>query len=234
MTSAGLWVVGCLVLADRHTRHVLEKRPDRLRSAAPGVLVLTLVMSALSGVIPRKMESAVPNRVRDAQVAANAPAKAAEPGVPVAGVKKQSVVPAAVVVPDLYANGTKAPIASVEWWERLAWCETASNWRDRGKWSGGLGIYTQTWEYWGGEEFAPVAWKATKDEQIVVANRIASQGWVREDGSMKDPIGYSGWGARRCAGSVEELSVSDERAYTDAQMAQTRTSHLLRVLRELG
>ncbi len=122
-----------------------------------------------------------------------------------------------------YAFATPAPLATVTWWDRLAWCETAGDWRDRGTWSGGLGIYTQTWEYWGGLEFAPVPWRASRSEQITVANRIASQGWLRGDGSVKEPVGYGGWGGLHCAGAVEEVGVSDERAYTRQQLAQMRS-----------
>ena len=42
-----------------------------------------------------------------------------------------------------------------KYWDKVAQCETASNWKDRGKFAGGLGIYLQTWRGFGGQEFAP-------------------------------------------------------------------------------
>lgn len=81
---------------------------------------------------------------------------------------------------------SKKPLPGVNFWDRLAQCETRQNWKDKGRWAGGLGIYTQgkfpdanmgTWERFGGEEFAPHPSQATKEQQIIVANRIAFLGW---------------------------------------------------------
>jgi hypothetical protein len=115
-------------------------------------------------------------------------------------------------------------------WDELARCETASNWQDTGRFSGGLGIYNQgsfyesgmgTWERWGGEEFAPTPQEATRDEQIIVANRIAITGWsttiIRDKEVaerhgvpiiyeyVKDPVGFYGWGALPCAGGKPKI-----------------------------
>jgi len=111
-----------------------------------------------------------------------------------------------------------------EYWERVAVCEsshdgTNPDWKNGGNYAGGLGIYTQgsfgdpdmgTWERWGGEEFAPSPDKASKEEQITVANRIAVLGWktvVKRDPVIakikgipaiykydKQPVGFTGWG----------------------------------------
>lgn len=102
------------------------------------------------------------------------------------------------------------PIAMNSFWDKVAQCETASNWQDGGKWAGGLGIYQGTWENFGGEEFAPTPGKATKEEQIIVANRIATLGYktIRYRDPVKakrwgvpvkyvwdkDPVGFNGWG----------------------------------------
>ncbi len=109
--------------------------------------------------------------------------------------------------------------ATLEFWEKLAVCETNSNWQDTGQWAGGLGIYTKgkfrdssmgTWEHFGGEEFAPSPNKATKEQQIIVANRISVEGWkttITRDADKarrmgvpqvyewnKEPVGFGGWG----------------------------------------
>ena len=106
-----------------------------------------------------------------------------------------------------------------DFWEKLAQCETANNWEDKGTWAGGLGIYTRstfpkgamgTWERFGGEQFAPSPNKATKEEQIIVANRIAVEGysqlvkrdpdWARRQGVPAEyvweqqAVGLGGWG----------------------------------------
>lgn len=112
----------------------------------------------------------------------------------------------------------------VEYWEKVAICESShdgekANWRNSGTWAGGLGIYTKgsfgdpdmgTWERWGGEEFAPSPDLATKEEQIIIANRIAVLGYkttIHRDPQEaaikgipvvhnyhKKPVGFSGWG----------------------------------------
>ena len=104
-------------------------------------------------------------------------------------------------------------------WTKLAQCETANNWSNGGRWAGGLGIMTSsrfpkgamgTWERYGGEQFAPSPDKATRDEQIIVANRISVEGykqvvhrdpdWARRQGIPavylwdQKPVGLGGWG----------------------------------------
>lgn len=117
---------------------------------------------------------------------------------------------------------TEHPLPETGFWERLAQCETAGNWKNGGRWAGGLGIYTNgsfrdadagTWERFGGEEFAPSPDRATKEQQIVVANRIAVLGYstvVHRDPKTakrmgvpatyvwdKKPSGFGGWGCYR-------------------------------------
>jgi len=111
-------------------------------------------------------------------------------------------------------------------WDKLAQCETAQNWQDTGTWAGGLGIYTKskfpkgdmgTWERFGGEKFAPTPDKATREEQIIVANRIAVEGyqqlvqrdpdWARRQGVPaqylwdQKPVGLGGWGCYKSKSS---------------------------------
>jgi hypothetical protein len=79
----------------------------------------------------------------------------------------------------------------------MAYCETAGNWAHypNGTWTGGLGIYNQTWLGWGGSEFAPKAGQATREQQIIVANRIAVTGW-----NGNPPVGFSAWGCAKTIG----------------------------------
>lgn len=97
-------------------------------------------------------------------------------------------------------------IPNPAYWDRVARCETNSNWRDKGKFAGGLGIFIGTWQSFGGLEFAKSPQFATKTQQIVVANRIAVTGYQTKnkfmslDDKQKNkphfqyPVGYNGWG----------------------------------------
>lgn len=72
---------------------------------------------------------------------------------------------------------------SDSFWDRMAQCETAGDWSMVGsRYSGGLGFYNGTWDSFGGREFAAKAGQATREQQIVVANRVAND------------VGLSGWG----------------------------------------
>ncbi len=64
-------------------------------------------------------------------------------------------------------------------WDKIAECETGSNWDAKGfKYQGGTGIYYKNWSYYGGKAFAPTGGQATKYQQIIVAERIrAEHGW---------------------------------------------------------
>jgi Transglycosylase-like domain len=69
-------------------------------------------------------------------------------------------------------------------WDDIAQCESGGRWdyplvtNRTGTYSGGLMIWTKAWAAYGGHEFAPHAYLATKQQQIVVAERIlADNGW---------------------------------------------------------
>ena len=53
------------------------------------------------------------------------------------------------------------------------------------RFSGGLGFANTTWSGFGGGEFAPNAGMASREQQIVVAERVYAR------------YGLSGWGCRR-------------------------------------
>jgi hypothetical protein len=80
---------------------------------------------------------------------------------------------------------------SNDYWDRLARCETGGDWAHYpdGSYTGGLGIYNGTWLAWGGGEFAPKAGQASREQQIIVANRIAVTGH-----NGLGPVGLSAWG----------------------------------------
>jgi hypothetical protein len=65
-------------------------------------------------------------------------------------------------------------------WDSLAQCEAGGNWATNtgNGYSGGLQFAHSTWRSFGGGEFAPMAYQASREQQIVVAERVrASQGW---------------------------------------------------------
>ena len=70
-------------------------------------------------------------------------------------------------------------------WDGIALCETAGNWSMRGpRYSGGVGFYNGTWKGFGGLQFASNAGSATREEQIVIAERV------------HDAFRLTGWGCR--------------------------------------
>lgn len=101
-------------------------------------------------------------------------------------------------------------------WDLLAKCETGGDWQNGGYYAGGLGIAQSTWKGFGGHEFAKTPAKATKEQQIIVAQRIAVDGWLtNEYKTLEDQqnnkrffrpaVGFSGWGALPCTGGTPKL-----------------------------
>ena len=131
------------------------------------------------------------------------PDTAAPPGVHVVEVKAE-VKKSSVIRESIYLHKNARPTNA--FWDELAQCETGQNWRDGGKYGGGLGIYIGTWTRFGGREFASRPSGATREEQIVVANRIAVDGYQTKntfktlDDKMNNnpyhqaPVGLGGWG----------------------------------------
>jgi hypothetical protein len=65
-------------------------------------------------------------------------------------------------------------------WDSLAQCEAGGNWATNtgNGYSGGLQFAASTWRSHGGGEFASSASQASREQQIVVAERVlASSGW---------------------------------------------------------
>ncbi|MGW1926990.1 transglycosylase family protein, partial [Streptomyces massasporeus] len=64
--------------------------------------------------------------------------------------------------------------ASLDVWEKVASCESTSNWHiNTGNgYFGGLQFSQSTWEAYGGTHYAPRADLASKDQQIAIAERV--------------------------------------------------------------
>ncbi len=67
-----------------------------------------------------------------------------------------------------------AQAADVETWDKVAACESTSNWdiNTGNGYYGGLQFTQSTWEAFGGTRYAPRADLATKDQQIAVAEKV--------------------------------------------------------------
>jgi LysM repeat protein len=85
---------------------------------------------------------------------------------------------AVVGAPLLAAPAANAAPDSV--WDRVAQCESGGNWsiNTGNGFFGGLQFTPSTWRGFGGVQFADMPNRATREQQIVVAERVlAGQGW---------------------------------------------------------
>jgi hypothetical protein len=79
--------------------------------------------------------------------------------------------------PELVAQLRSHKGGSIKFWEAVSWCETNHDWKNSGYYAGGLGMAQSAWEGFGGREFSRSPKGATKEEQIIVANRLAFFGY---------------------------------------------------------
>ena len=86
--------------------------------------------------------------------------------------------------PPVQRTPSVAPSSTTETWDQLAQCEAGGNWSTNtgNGYGGGLqfahGRRWSTWTSFGGGEFSAHPWEATREQQIVVAERVlASSGW---------------------------------------------------------
>jgi hypothetical protein len=66
-------------------------------------------------------------------------------------------------------------------WDQLAQCESGGNWAYptvAGGFSGGIMFHEGTWNANGGQEYAQYAYMATREQQILIAEKVlAGSGW---------------------------------------------------------
>ncbi|MFF7177464.1 transglycosylase family protein [Streptomyces sp. NPDC008121] len=79
---------------------------------------------------------------------------------------------AGLALPLIGAGSAQA--ASLDVWEKVAACESSSNWaiNTGNGYFGGLQFSQSTWERYGGTHYAPRADLASKDQQIVIAEKV--------------------------------------------------------------
>lgn len=80
-------------------------------------------------------------------------------------------------------------------WDNVAYCESTWRWdiNNGNGFHGGVQFHPNTWNAYGGGEYASSAWQATPEQQISVAERVAYYGWTRPDGSTVPPQGPRAW-----------------------------------------
>jgi hypothetical protein len=92
--------------------------------------------------------------------------------------------------PELASQLKSKKGGSIAFWEAVSWCETNHKWNDGGYYSGGLGMAQSVWLNYGGRQFASRPSKATKEEQIIIANRAAFFGFQTKTifGTLDDKL----------------------------------------------
>lgn len=86
----------------------------------------------------------------------------------------------APAAPAQYSAPVSVPTPEHNVWDSLAQCEAGGNWsiNTGNGYHGGLQFHPQTWNGYGGQQYAPYAYQATREQQIAVAEKVqAGQGW---------------------------------------------------------
>ncbi len=73
-------------------------------------------------------------------------------------------------------------------WQQVAICEVGGDWKMVGSWYSGIGFLNSTWTEYGGTRFAPVAGRATRDQQILIGMRVTG-GYVPDQNGCS-PTGW--------------------------------------------
>lgn len=87
---------------------------------------------------------------------------------------------AAAVVATPVALAAPAQAATPAEWDAVAECESSGDWsiNTGNDYYGGLQFSDQTWDGFGGEQYASTADQASREQQIEIAEKVlAEQGW---------------------------------------------------------
>jgi hypothetical protein len=90
------------------------------------------------------------------------------------------IAAAAMTASLVFAATAQAAPARQDAWDRVAHCESGGNWRANtgNGYYGGLQFSLSTWHSYGGAAFAHTADRATRSQQIAIADKVLrSQGW---------------------------------------------------------
>jgi len=73
-------------------------------------------------------------------------------------------------------------------WQHVAICEVGGDWKMVGSWYSGIGFLNSTWTEYGGAKYAPVAGRATRDQQILIGMKVTG-GYVPDQNGCS-PTGW--------------------------------------------
>ncbi|HEY4992971.1 MAG TPA: transglycosylase family protein [Nakamurella sp.] len=110
----------------------------------------------------------------------------------------------------LVGNASAAPAST---WDAVAGCESTNNWsiNTGNGYYGGLQFSQSTWDAYGGQQYAPRADLASREQQIAVAEQtLAGQGW----GAWT--CAYAGGGGAPTPRSVDSDSSSSSSTSSDS------------------
>jgi resuscitation-promoting factor RpfB len=142
-------------------------------------------IGALGGMAAASDEPQRPQALRRAPIAIEPSLVTASAAVQARAEQRYSVA----VLEHTAAQQAAAKASRDSIWDRIAACETQGDWSMRGSsFSGGVGFSNAAWSQWGGSEFAPNAGQATREQQIVVAERIRAS------------VGLGAWGCAKKLG----------------------------------
>ena len=168
----------------RERRQQLRRRQFARAVAAGAVSAVLGTVGALGGMAAASDESPRRNALPRAHVAIEPSLVSASAAVQDRAEQRYSVA----VLEHSAAQQAAEKASRDSVWDRIAACETQGNWSMQGpSFSGGVGFANSTWSSFGGNEFAPNAGQATREEQIIVAERVRAR------------VGMRAWG---CAGRV--------------------------------
>ncbi|MBW5480509.1 transglycosylase family protein [Streptomyces bambusae] len=110
----------------------------------------------------------------------------------------------------LLGAGT-AEAASVDTWNKVAACESTNNWHinSGNGYYGGLQFSQSTWRAFGGTEYAPRADRATKEQQIAVAEKV-----LKRQGPQAWPVCSKKAGLERGGPAPQPLPAKSQAART--------------------
>ncbi len=147
-------------------------------TGTPGVQRVTFRVTTTNGTESARQQVGVavttPAQPTVIRVGTKAPAP---PAPPVASVPPVTSVPPVALAASTANTGAAAPsVAGGSVWDRLAQCESGGNWaiNTGNGFYGGVQFDRGTWLSNGGGAYAPVASEASREQQIVVAERVRS------------------------------------------------------------
>ncbi|MGS0686394.1 transglycosylase family protein [Nakamurella sp. GG22] len=104
-------------------------------------------------------------------------------------------------------------------WDAVAQCESTNNWsiNTGNGYYGGLQFSQSTWDAYGGQDYAPRADLASREQQIAVAEKtLAGQGWgawaCAHAGGQEAPGGNSGAGSAPASNDAPQAADRSTRA----------------------